>query len=105
MANPLGKSREIENPYATFEAHHPDLGHWEIRVLKTRKIAKNENEFSVWYTAGKSDATGGRWEYGDMYRSEIVRMQLTYASEEFIDAYRDHMHFVFNEANGRAHYA
>lgn len=105
MTNPLGKSRKIENPYAIFKTRHPDLGLWEIRILKTRKLPKNEDEFSVWYTAGKSDATHGSWEYGDMYRSEIVRMQLTYASEEFIDAYRDYMRFFFNEANGRAHYA
>tara|TARA_A100001391_G_C4987696_1_gene257171 strand:- start:23 stop:337 length:315 start_codon:yes stop_codon:yes gene_type:complete len=98
MANPLGKSREIENPYATFEAHHPDLGHWEIRVLKTHKLPKNENEYATWYTAGKSDATGGRWEYGDMYRSEIIRMRLTYASPEFIEAYRDTPHFALKEA-------
>jgi len=90
--NPLGKGRDIENPYATFEAHHPDLGHWEIRVLKTHKIPKNEKEHTTWYTVGKSDATYGSWEYGDMYKSEILRMGLTYASPEFIEAYRDDPH-------------
>jgi hypothetical protein len=89
MANPLGKSREIENPYATFETHHPEIGHWEIRVLKTHKLPKNEGEHDAWYTVGKSAMTYGSWEYGDMYKSEILRMRLTYASPEFIEAYRD----------------
>ena len=36
--NPLGKSRDIENPYATFTAVIDDLGTMEIRVLKTYKM-------------------------------------------------------------------
>ena len=86
--NPLGKSRDVENPYATFTAVIDDLGTLEIRVLKTYKLPKNEGPYATWYTAGKSDATYGSWEYGDMYKSEITRMTLAYASPEFQEAYR-----------------
>ena len=33
-----------------------------------------------------------------MYKSEIIRMRLTYASPEFIEAYRDTPHFALKEA-------
>ncbi len=85
--NPLGKSRDIENPYATFMA-----GDFEIRVLKTYKLAKNEKEdqYARWYTVAKSPMTYGSWEYGDTYRQEVTdNFQLTYASPEFIAAYRN----------------
>lgn len=88
MANLLGKTRDIENPYATFTAFIPDIGTLEIRVLQTHKLPKNEGEYASWFTAGKSDATFGSWEYGDMYKSEIIRMELAYASPEFQEAYR-----------------
>jgi len=86
--NPLGKSRDLENPYATFTMSHHDLGNVEIRVLKTYKLPKNEGKYASWFTAGKSDATFGSWDYGDMYKSEITRMTLAYASPEFQEAYR-----------------
>jgi hypothetical protein len=88
--NPLGKSRDVENPYATFMA-----GDFEIRVLKTYKIAKNENgdQYARWYTVAKSPMTYGSWEYGDTYRKEVTdNFRLTYASPEFIEAYRDDPH-------------
>ena len=34
--------------------------------------------------------TYGSWEYGDTYRKDVIHnFQLTYASPEFIEAYRD----------------
>ncbi len=35
--NPLGKGRDVESPYATFEANG-----FEYRIAKTYKLAKNE---------------------------------------------------------------
>jgi len=85
--NPLGIRRDIEDPYATFMA-----GGCEIRVLKTYKLAKNEiaDPYARWHTVGKSPMTFGSWEYGDTYRREVTdNFQLTYASDEFIEAYRN----------------
>jgi len=85
--NPLGKGRKVENPYATFMA-----GEFEIRVLKTYKLAKNEtgDQHARWYTVAKSPMTYGSWEYGDTYRKDVTdNFRLTYASPEFIEAYRD----------------
>jgi hypothetical protein len=85
--NPLGKGRDVENPYAIFQD-----GDFEIRVLKTYKLAKNEvsDQYARWYTVAKSPMTYGSWEYGDTYRNGVINhFQLTYASPEFIDAYRD----------------
>ncbi len=85
--NPLGKGRNVENPYAIFMA-----GNFEIRVLKTYKLAKNESgeQYARWYTVAKSPMTCGSWEYGDTYRKEVTdNFRLTYASPEFIEAYRD----------------
>ncbi len=96
MANPLGKSRDVENPYATFTQYIPEVGQLELRVLKTRKLAKNEDNMAIWYTAGKSDATHGSWEYGDMYKSEITCMELKYASPEFKEAYPDTPFYIHN---------
>ena len=99
MKNPLGKSRDLETPYATFTQYLPDVGNLELRVLKTRKLAKNEDNLAIWYTAGKSEATHGSWEYGDMYKSEITSMDLKYASPEFKEAYPDTLFRIHNPSN------
>ena len=85
--NTLSKGRKVDNPYATFKN-----GDFEIRVLKTYKLAKNEtsDQYARWYTVAKSPMTYGSWEYGDTYRKDVIHnFQLTYASPEFIEAYRD----------------
>ena len=85
--NPLGKGRDVESPYAIFKA-----GDFEIRVLKTYKLAKNEpgDKNAKWYTVAKSPMTYGSWEYGDTYRKEVIdNFQITYASPEFIEAYQN----------------
>ena len=82
--NPLGKSRDVETPYATFIK-----GDFEIRILKTYKLAKNEarDPYARWYTVAKSPMTYGSWEFGDIYRKEVTdNFRLTYASPEFIEA-------------------
>ena len=83
--NPLGKGKKVDDPYAIFKA-----GDFEIRVLKTYKVAKNEegDQYARWYTVAKSPMTYGSWEYGDTYRREVIEnFSLTYASPEFTEAY------------------
>ena len=86
--NPLGKGREVENPYATFEANG-----FEYRIAKTYKLAKNEaaDQYARWNVYARSPFTDNHWEGpSDTYRTEVLgNMQLTYASPEFIEAYRD----------------
>ena len=90
MANPLGKSRDTENPYAIFKLDNSAIGPIELRVLKTYKLPKNEadDRYAKWYTAAKSDATHGSWGFGDTYRTDVIGYHtLTYASPEFQKAY------------------
>ena len=88
MANPLGKSRDTENPYATFKIDDSAIGAVELRVLKTYKLPKNEDKYAIWYTAAKSDAPHGSWELGDTYKTDVIGYYtLTYASPEFQEAY------------------
>ena len=88
MQNPLGKSRDTENPYAIFKLDNSAIGPIELRVLKTYKLPENEGEYATWYTAGRSEATGGSWEFGDMYKADFEEHHtLTYASPEFQKAY------------------
>ncbi len=70
MANPFGKTRDVENPYAIYKGYIDGIGEMEIRVLKRYKHSvKSEklNRYSKWFTAAKSPMTFGRWEYGDQY--------------------------------------
>jgi hypothetical protein len=69
MANPFAKTRPIENPYAIYEGP----AGFEWRVLKTYKLAKNEDMYSRWMVAAKSDATFGSFEMGDTYAIEVKR--------------------------------
>jgi hypothetical protein len=97
--NPLGKGRDVENPYATFRA-----GGFEIRVLKTYKLAKNEvgDQYARWCTVARSPLTYGSWEYGDTYRKEVLdNFQLTYASAEFVEAYRDDPQIQLSDVAGK----
>ena len=74
MANPFGKTRDVENPYATYVGYHSDLGPIEVRILKRYKgsvEAEKKNQYSRWFIAAKSDATFGSWEYGDDYAGVI----------------------------------
>ena len=49
-------------------------GETTIAVLKTYKLAENEkkDQYARWFTAAKSDMTGGCWEFGDQYALEIA---------------------------------
>jgi len=37
MANPFGKTRDVENPYATYVGYHHEIGSIEVRILKRYK--------------------------------------------------------------------
>lgn len=61
------KMRSIDNPYEIWKS--PD-GNFETRILK--KWQQDDNKpYARWYTATKSPATFGSWEYGDMYVKDI----------------------------------
>ena len=71
--NECAKTRDIDNPYEIWECHLPGIGYIEYRVLKKYQSPKKEaeNPFARWLVAGKSEATFGSWEYGDMNIREI----------------------------------
>ena len=86
MKNLFGKSRKVDNPYATYK-----LGDFEWRVLKTyqRKDKEDNNQYARWFTVCRSPMTHGSWEYGDMYIAELMSMnpELTQATEEWRETY------------------
>jgi len=85
--NPLGKSRSADSPYAVFE--NP-MANWKWKVLKTYQLAKNEKQYARWFLATSSPYVTD--ELGDGYCAEILddpQAVCTYASPEFIEAYRD----------------
>ena len=76
--NECGKTRDINNPYETWECKmdfgYGDILDIEYRVLKKYKSPEGEakDPFARWFTAAKSEATFGSWEYGDTYVRDIV---------------------------------
>ena len=82
--NPMGKTRDVDNPYAIFR-----FKDFEIRVLKTYQLPKNEekNMYARWFTAAKSPMTYGRWEYGDTYKREVLPFEQIASSPESDQAY------------------
>ena len=87
MKNLFGKSRTVDNPYATYR-----LGNFEWRVLKTyqRKDKEDTNQYARWFTACKSPYTYDSWEYGDAYINEImsVNPELVSATDEWKEHYK-----------------
>ena len=85
MPNPFGKSRKLDKPYAIYIG----LMGLEWRILKTYKLAKNEDYNSTWYVAAKSEATFGSFEYGDTYKRDVTSFgNLVAADPEWLAAYR-----------------
>tara|TARA_X000001382_G_scaffold78527_1_gene55069 strand:+ start:326 stop:607 length:282 start_codon:yes stop_codon:yes gene_type:complete len=70
--NTFGKKRDVESPYAVY--HSPIFGGTIYHVLKTRQhsSADKKNPHTIWYVAGKGPATMDSWEYGDMYKSQLL---------------------------------
>lgn len=76
-SNPCSKTRELDNPYEVWKCKMQlglDVLTIEYRVLKKYKNPENEakDPSARWFTAAKSDATFGNWEYGDMYAKDII---------------------------------
>ena len=87
--NTLAKSRKADDPYAIFEHH---AAGWKWKVLKTYQLPKNEKQYARWQVAASSPYTYGADEIGDTYCADILgerQVVCTYASPEFIAAYRD----------------
>ena len=76
--NECSKTRKLEDPYEVWECRMDmgfgDIINIEYRVLKKYKNPINEAEdpFARWFTAAKSEATFGSWEYGDTYVRDIL---------------------------------
>ena len=67
--NLKGKTRPLDDPYETYV-----VGEWEFRVLKHYSSPERENDlYARVYCATKSPFTGGSWDYGDAYVSDIRR--------------------------------
>ena len=76
--NECGKTRKLDNPYEVWKCKvnfgFEDILDIEYRVLKKYQSPKNEaeNPYARWFTAARSEATFGSWEYGDTYVRDIV---------------------------------
>jgi len=89
--NLMGKSRDKENPYATFEGFGP-FGETVVHVLKSYQKPHKElsNQYARWFVAVKTDHTFGSYDFGDSYLQDVVRgLKLTHASDEFKQNYWD----------------
>lgn len=71
MPNPFGQTAHIDKPYAVFKGY----GDFEWRVLKTYLVPASEakNPYAKWFVATRSPATFGEWEFGDVYKAEILK--------------------------------
>lgn len=84
MPNPFGKSRDTAKPYAIYTG---PMG-FEWRILKTYKLAENEDSFARWFVAAKSEATFGSHELGDTYAIDVKRYgRLVAADPAWLEAY------------------
>ena len=94
MKNKFGKSKDIDNAYATYRVVNEWSGMYlEWKILKTYQKKDNEdkNKYARWFTACKSPMTYDRWEYGDAYIKEIldVNPELISATEEWKETYNE----------------
>jgi len=92
MKNKFGKSKDIDNAYATYRVVNEWSGMYlEWKILKTYQKKDNEdkNKYARWFTACKSPMTYDRWEYGDAYIKEIldVNPELVSSTEEWKETY------------------
>ena len=66
--NQFAKTRPVDDPYEVWE--NPQG--WTWNVLKKYQLERNEGQYARWFCAVKSPMTYGEWEYGDVYKSEIM---------------------------------
>ena len=85
VKNLLGKSRNVQTPYAIFRGNGP-FGETEVRLLKTYQKPANEakNRCAKWLCATKTAFTHGSYDMGDSYiDAATYGLTLTYASDEY----------------------
>ncbi len=85
VKNLLGKSRNVQTPYAIWEGYGP-FGETEVRLLKTYQIPSNEakNQYARWFVATKTPMTYGSFDMGDSYiDAATYGLTLSYASDEY----------------------
>ena len=92
MKNKFGKSKDIDNAYATYRIDNPSNNmYFEWKILKTYQKKDNEdkNQYARWFVACKSPMTYDSWEYGDTYINEIMSVNpvLLSATEEWRETY------------------
>ena len=86
MGNPIRKSADVEQPWASFEHRYND---WEWRVLKAYKQGdtSRKDPAARFFCAVMSPHTYGSWEYGDVYVTDILAgprgIELMQTTEEF----------------------
>jgi hypothetical protein len=90
MPNNFAKTRDIENPYATYRVENPYNGmYFEWRVLKAWQTRESEKKkpYGRWFCAVKSPMTYGSWEMGDVYANEILEVnpKLIQAEAQWIE--------------------
>ena len=87
--NLMGKTRNVQLPYATFKGHGP-FGQTEMHVLKAYQTPANEakNKYAKWMVAVKTDMTHGSYDMGDSYiRDAIYGLTLTWSSDMYREQY------------------
>ena len=85
MANPFAKTRPVGQPYAIYRA-----GDFTWHVCKTYKTPANEakDPHARWFVWAKSPMTGGSFEGGDTYASDVKRYgRLVAADPAWLEAY------------------
>ncbi len=74
MKNLQAKTRPVDDPYEIWVGNIP-LGGNEVLNIEWRILKKwqadDDKPYGRWFTAARSEATYGDWEYGDVYVQEI----------------------------------
>jgi len=92
MKNKFGKSKNIDNAYATYRVVTDSGMYFEWKILKrTDKEGEDKNPYARWFTACKSPMTYDTWEYGDVYIKDILdtEPELVSATEEWKETYNE----------------
>ena len=85
QVNPFAKTRKPHDAYAVYRS---DQAGFEWRVLKTYKLAKNEDQWSRWFVWAKSPFCP-QGEMGDVYAADLRRIgaELVQGTSEWLAAY------------------
>ena len=92
MKNIFGKSKDIDNAYATYflmDVKNDMYFEWKILKTYQKKDNEDKNQYARWVVACKSPMTHDSWEYGDTYIKDILSLKpfLTRATKEWRETY------------------